>query len=99
MAYLNTRRSIESSTPVDVPIWDTFEYEVDEPFTSGSLVITLPQTPISQNALFVFYNGQQKFPASPTEWSLSGADVTILFDDPYVLEPPNASNFFFQFQY
>jgi len=51
-------------------------------FTSGSVTITLSQTPKSAKAVVVDYNGQKLL--YNTEWTLSGTTLTIQFADPYV---------------
>lgn len=53
-------------------------------FVSGDIVINLSQTPLSANAVTLDYDGQVKYVGS--QWSLSGNQITILFDDPYVTD-------------
>lgn len=51
-------------------------------FSSGSVTLSLSQTPKATKAVTVDYNGQVlRF---GTEWTLSGTTVTITFADPYV---------------
>lgn len=51
-------------------------------FISGGVVITLSQTPLTQDGIIVDYNGQRLL--SLISWSYAAGAVTILFADPYV---------------
>lgn len=61
--------------------WNTVQHVPTLPYAAGSVTITLPQTPADADAVQVDYSGvvlQQG-----TQYSISGAVVTILFADPY----------------
>lgn len=77
--------------------WYTERTQVFANFTSGSLTIVLAHTPVSPEGLFVYYNGQERF--LNVHYSLSGNEVTILFDDPYVTDYDESPEFHFKYQY
>jgi len=54
-------------------------------FVSGDVVITLSQTPVSEDGIVVDYNGQRLL-GDGVSWSYAAGDVTILFADPYVTD-------------
>lgn len=66
-------------------------------FTAGTVVIALPQTPISINAVMANYNGQTIYPGA--DFSLIGNNITILFADPYVTDYDAPPVFRFQYPY
>lgn len=53
-------------------------------FISGGVVIALSQTPLSDEAIIVDYNGQRLLYG--VSWSYAAGSVTILFADPYVAD-------------
>lgn len=53
-------------------------------FVSGGVVISLSQTPLTEDSIEVDYNGQRLLAGS--SWSYAAGAVTILFDDPYVTD-------------
>lgn len=66
-------------------------------FTAGTVVIALPQTPISINAVMANYNGDTIYPGD--DFTLSGNNITILFGDPYVTDYDTPPVFRFQYPY
>jgi len=72
---------------------ETFQQTTN--FISGGVVLTLANTPLTDSAIEVDYNGQRLLYGS--SWSYAAGQVTILFADPYVTDydtPP-----FFQVTY
>jgi hypothetical protein len=70
-------------------------FEQTAAFVSGAVVLSLSNTPISEGSISLDYNGQRLY--FPQSWTLSGSQITILFDDPNVMDydtPP-----FFQINY
>ena len=88
----------ESLLPTgDGASWEIETFTQTTNFTGGTVVLTLAQTPISPKAVIVDYNGQRKYHG--THWSVSGNQVTILFDDPYVTDYDENPQFNIQYQY
>lgn len=77
--------------------WSIYEHEQTTNFTAGSLVITLPQTPVSINAVMANYNGQDIYPGD--DFTLSGNQITIIWGDPYVTDYDTPPVFRFQYPY
>lgn len=70
-------------------------FEQTAVFVSGDVVLNLANTPISEGSISVDYNGQSLLYLQ--SWTLSGSQITILFEDENVLDydtPP-----FFQISY
>lgn len=70
-------------------------FEQTAVFLSGDVVLNLANTPIAEGSISVDYNGQSLLHLQ--SWTLSGSQITILFEDPTVLDydtPP-----FFQISY
>lgn len=66
-------------------------------FTAGSVTLTLSQTPVSDRALRIDYNGDVL--TYGVDWSLSANIVTILFADPYVTDYDTPPIFQCQYSY
>lgn len=66
-------------------------------FAAGTLSITLPQTPVSINAVIANYNGQTIYPGD--DFTLAGNTISIVFGDPYVTDYDTPPVFRFQFPY
>lgn len=77
--------------------WALDEHEQTLNFAAGTVVITLPQTPISINAVMANYNGQTIYPGD--DFTLSGNQITIVFGDPYVTDYDTPPVFRFQYPY
>lgn len=77
--------------------WALDEHEQTTNFTAGTVVIALPQTPITINAVMANYNGQAIYPGD--DFTLSGNNITILFGDPYVTDYDAPPVFRFQYPY
>lgn len=77
--------------------WTLHEHEQTTNFTAGTLVITLPQTPLTINAVMGNYNGDTIYPIY--DFTLSGNQITIVWDDPYVTDYDTPPVFRFQYPY
>lgn len=53
-------------------------------FVAGGLVLTLSNTPITDNSIEVDYDGQRLLKGS--SWAYASGAITILFSDPYVTD-------------
>lgn len=66
-------------------------------FAAGDVVINLPNTPVSANAVWLDYNGQRKY--NPVHWTLAGSQITIQFSDPYVTDYEDGAFFNITYAY
>lgn len=77
--------------------WATDTYEQSANFISGEVIITLTNTPISPNSIVLDYNGQVKYLG--VGFSISGNEITILFEDPYVDDYEDPAYFHITYPY
>lgn len=80
----------------DSGTWESYKHTQTTPFSAGAVVITLPHAPVSIDAIIADYNGQKIYPVD--DFTLSGADVTIVFGDSYTDYDADPI-FHFQYQY
>jgi hypothetical protein len=84
MALIQSSRQSAGGGGIEVTGFGAVTVEQTANFSSGGVVITLPHTPLSPNAVWLDYNGQRKY--YPSNWALAGNQITILFSDPYVTD-------------
>jgi len=75
------------------------EHTQEENFLANTLSIPLSQTPVSENAIAVDYNGQKLLKDTEWEYDALNNEIDILFADPYVTDYDEFPIFQIQYPY